>query len=169
MQLLRSSLTTHRRWWLLGSLGLLVGLGALLGLLRACQAQPASPARAPAPISGAGVTVVNRLTWDYTPAAPERFVVRRSIEGGAWQDVGVLPGASGTGLAWNDTTLPASEAPITVKYVVYAVVGTGAQAKWSEASDVAVTTVGLIEPVVLGECVLTQPQKKRVTINCRLP
>ena len=142
MQFLRSSLATHPRWWLLGGLGMLVGLGALLGLLRACQAQPTSPERATAPTPVATTAAIPILTWDYTPAAPERFVVRRSIEGGTWQDVAVLPGASGTGLAWDDTTLPVSTEPMTVKYTVYGVVGRAESSVWSEASNVAVTTVG---------------------------
>ena len=81
------------------------------------------------------------LTWNYTPAAPERFVVRRSLMGNL-QDVAILPGASGTGLTWEDTTLPVSTGPMQARYTVYSVVGTGAQSVWSEASNVAVTTVG---------------------------
>ena len=100
-----------------------MGLGALLVLLRACQAQPTSPARATAPTPVATAAAPPRLTWDYTPAAPERFVVRRSLDGGTWQDVAVLPGASGTGLAWEDTTLPAITTPVQASYVVYAVQG----------------------------------------------
>ena len=106
------------------------------------------------------------LTWNYTPTAPERFVVRRSLDGATWQDVAVLPGASGTGLTWEDTTLPASTTPQTVRYLVYAV---GPGNTWSEASNLAVATVCEPAPVQLGECQLTQPRKKRVVINCTLP
>ena len=168
MQQLRSSFAMHRRWWLLGGLGMLVGLGGLLFLPRTCQAQPASPARATAP-TAATAAAPPTLTWDYPPAAPERFVVRRSVDGGTWQDIAVLPGASGTGLTWEDTTLPAITTPVQARYTVYAVVGTGAQARWSEASNLAVAQVGEAEPVPLGECVLQQRTKKRVLITCNLP
>ena len=131
MQTLRSSLTMCQRWWLLGGLGLLVGLGVLLAL-RTCQAQPVSPARSSAPVS------LPTLTWTYAPAAPEQFVVRRSIDGGTWQDVAVLLGASGTGLTWQDTTLSAPAEPVVAQYVVYAVTA-GA---WSETSNRAIATLG---------------------------
>ena len=106
------------------------------------------------------------VRWNYTPAAPEQFVVRRSLDGATWQDVAVLPGASGTGLTWEDTTLPASTEPVQVRYVVYAVVATPAGAVWSEASNMAVTTVGEEPPVPLGECVAVKRGKKKVIITC---
>ena len=101
------------RWF---GLGVLSGL-VLLGLSAAAQ----SPT----------------IRWNYIPAAPEQFVVRRSLDGATWQDVAVLPGASGTGLRWEDTTLPESADPITARYLVYAV----HNGIWSEASNMALIVV----------------------------
>ena len=121
------------RWWPWRP-GLLVGSRRAARPLRTCQAQPASPARSSAPVPACRAT----LTWTYAPAAPEQFVVRRSLDGGTWQDVAVLPGASGTGLTWQDTTLPAPAEPVVAQYVVYAVTA-GA---WSETSNRAIATLG---------------------------
>ena len=96
-----------------------MGLGVLLSL-RACQAQPASPARATAPTPVAARRP-SHADLDLAPAVPDQFVVRRSLDGGTWQDVAVLLGASGTGLTWQDTTLPAPAEPVVAQYVIYAV------------------------------------------------
>lgn len=164
MEFLRKVWTPPRRWWLLGGLVVLVCLAGLFPL-RASQAPPATSKRAAAPTAAE----VPTLRWNYTPAAPDRFVVRRSVDGGTWQDVAVLPGASGTGLTWEDTTLPASEVPQAVRYAVYAVAGTGEMSVWSKASNIAVTTVGEEPPVPLGECVAVKKGKKKVIISCTQP
>lgn len=95
------------------------------------QSQPA-PRTEPPPV----------LTWNYEAPAPERFVIRRSLNGGTWQDVAVLPGTTGTDITWQDTTLPTTGPPFTAQYVVYAVAKIGANTVWSETSNRAIGTFG---------------------------
>ena len=136
MQRLRTRVPT-RGWWLSGVLG---GLGLLLiacVVLRLFHSPPATAQRQ-APAARVTAGDFPTLTWNYAAAAPERFVVRRSLDGGTWQDVAVVPGASGTGLTWQDTTLPAPTGGMVVHYTVYAVTNK----VWSEASNRAIATLG---------------------------
>jgi hexosaminidase len=71
----------------------------------------------PRPSRAASVT----LAWDYlTSPAPETFVVRRSLDGTSWADVGTLPGQIGTAIRFTDTTLPTPATPLVVQYQVLA-------------------------------------------------
>ena len=136
MQRLRTRVPT-RGWWFSGVLG---GLGLLLVacvVLRLFHSPPATAQRH-APAARVTVGDFPVLTWNYATAAPERFVVRRSLDGGAWQDVAVVPGASGTGLTWQDTTLLATTGGKVVHYTVYAVT----DEVWSETSNRAIATLG---------------------------
>lgn len=79
------------------------------------------------------------LKWDYTAAAPDSFVIRRSLDGGVtWQEVATLPGTQGTGLTWQDTTLVAGAVPLVAHYAVAAV----KHGESSDPSNRAITTRG---------------------------
>jgi hypothetical protein len=81
-----------------------------------------------------------KLEWKYEePTPPTRFVIKRSLDGGAtWHEVASVPGSTGTALTWTDTTLPADQGPLVAHYRTYAVKAT----EWSAASNPAVTTRG---------------------------
>jgi hypothetical protein len=71
----------------------------------------------PRPSRAAPVTIA----WDYlTSPAPATFVVRRSLDGTIWADVGTLPGQTGTDIRFTDTTLPTPTTPLVVQYQVLA-------------------------------------------------
>src|SRR4029434_6386823 len=64
------------------------------------------------------------IAWEYPPArTPATFVVRRSLDGTSWAEVGTLPGQSGTDIRFTDTTLPTPATPLVVQYQVLARVG----------------------------------------------
>ena len=93
----------------------------------------------PAAAAPAVIVATPTLTWTYDASAPERFVIRRSLDGGTtWHEVGEVAGTSGSDLTWQDTTLPPSTVPFVVQYAVFAVVGTS----WSETSNRAIGTYG---------------------------
>jgi hypothetical protein len=71
----------------------------------------------PRPSWAASVTIV----WDYPPdITPVAYMVRRSLDGTNWVDVGTLPGQSGTNIRFTDTTLPTPATPLVVQYQVLA-------------------------------------------------
>ncbi len=66
-----------------------------------------------------------RLSWDYAPREDIKFILYRSVNGGAWQQVKLLPG---TARHHNDTLLkPGQEA----SYFIQAVTGKGRDSDYS--------------------------------------
>ena len=104
------------------------------------------PGSSPAPGLGDAAPLPSpTLTWNYTAAQPDTFVIRRSLDGGVtWQDVATLPGAQGAGLTWKDTTLVVGPVPVVAHYAVYAVKQglPGEVGVYSEPSNRAIATLG---------------------------
>lgn len=123
MHVLLSHFPPPLGWRLVGTLGAAVLLAVLLAVVEV-HSQPAPRAEPPP-----------TLTWNYEAPAPERFVIRRSIDGGTWQDVGVVPG---TVQEWQIPPLPTSSPPVVAQYVVYAVEA----GVWSDTSNRAIGTFG---------------------------
>jgi F5/8 type C domain len=61
-------------------------------------------------------------------------VVRRSLDGTSWADVGTLPGQSGTDIRFTDTTLPTPATSLVVQYQVLAQTDTTLSAPSNTAS-----------------------------------
>jgi hypothetical protein len=100
------------------------------------------------------------LTWNYEHKKPQAFIVSRSLDGKAWEDIAQLPGERGA-VRWHDTTLPVLKDRTLVYYQVRAVRG---QAVSPPSAPVSIT----LGPPPPGECLTEQPDPKMTITVCTL-